>query len=175
VFQSFVLKRCGSENGETITVDNEENTSTVLSSTYDWRIEEPIGCKSRETPLIIHSSFSILLFDRAANEMSAFNKHRRDVPSTFSRADKVKLVIREAYQTKSVDEEALHNRFDIDLYEHDRQDRIDQIADDDDGDLIIERRIPMETDQLSRVIEANDRRHDAVIFGDKQMEGSFDA
>ena len=62
------------------------------------------------------------------------------------------------------------NDYDFKLYENNRQERINEIADDDDGDLIVERQ-KMPAEKTSRTIEANDRRHDAVIFGDKTIEG----
>ena len=63
--------------------------------------------------------------------------------------------------------------FDFRLYDHDRDDRINALVDDDDGDLIVQRQTQSTTtiDKPSRTIEANDRRHDAVIFGDKAVEG----
>lgn len=64
--------------------------------------------------------------------------------------------------------------FRFNLYENDRQDRINQIVDDDDyGNLAGQRQqLGNTTEKTSRLIEANDRRHDAVIFGDKTLEGT---
>jgi len=64
--------------------------------------------------------------------------------------------------------------FRFNLYENDRQDRINQIVDDDDyGNLAAQRQQFGNTvEKTSRLIEANDRRHDAVIFGDKTLEGT---
>lgn len=63
--------------------------------------------------------------------------------------------------------------FDFRLYDHDREDRINALVDDDDGDLVLQRQSQSTTtiEKPSRTIEANDRRHDAVIFGDKAVEG----
>lgn len=67
-----------------------------------------------------------------------------------------------------------NSNYNFRLYENDRQDRINQIADDDDGDLIVERQLQStNTEKPSRIIQANDRRHDAVIFGDKTIEGKL--
>lgn len=101
------------------------------------------------------------------------HKHRReDKPSHYSHQDKAKLVIRQAYNKSSNTSNSPKQAFNLNLYENDREERIKQIADDDDGDLMVEQQLqPIYSEKISRTIEANDRRHDAVIFGDKQTEG----
>jgi hypothetical protein len=103
------------------------------------------------------------------------HKHRREekASSSSSHYDKAKLTIREAYNKPSNNNpDDLKTNFHFNLYEADRQERINEIADDEDGDLIIERQPqPITSEKTSRIIEANDRRHDAVIFGDKTVEG----
>jgi hypothetical protein len=97
-------------------------------------------------------------------------KHRREDKS--SHYDKAKMSIRQAFNKPSNNTDDIKNNFNFNLYETDRQDRINEIADDDDGDLIVERQSKsINSDKPSRIIEANDRRHDAVIFGDKTTEG----
>jgi len=82
------------------------------------------------------------------------------------------MSIRQAYNKSSNNTNESRNNYNFHLYENDRQDRINEIADDDDGDLIVERQShSISTEKPSRIIEANDRRHDAVIFGDKTVEG----
>jgi hypothetical protein len=101
-------------------------------------------------------------------------KHRRDEKpsSSSSHYDRAKMSIRQAYNKSSNNTNERRNNFNFHLYENDRQDRINEIADDDDGDLIVERQShSINTEKPSRIIEANDRRHDAVIFGDKTVEG----
>lgn len=103
------------------------------------------------------------------------HKHRReDKPSHYSHQDKAKLVIRQAYNKSSNTSNSPKQAFNLNLYENDREERIKQIADDDDGDLMVEQQLqPIYSEKISRTIEANDRRHDAVIFGDKQTEGKY--
>jgi hypothetical protein len=103
------------------------------------------------------------------------HKNRRDEKSTSSsHYDRAKMSIRQAYN-KSSSNNTMNERktnYNFHLYENDRQDRINEIADDDDGDLIVERQShSINTEKPSRIIQANDRRHDAVIFGDKTTEG----
>ena len=101
------------------------------------------------------------------------HRHRREEKrSSYSHSDKAKMAIRQAYNKPSTSSDDVKQKFNFNLYDSDRQERINQIADDIDGDLIIERRLqPMNPEKSSRIIEANDRRHDAVIFGDKTIEG----
>ena len=80
------------------------------------------------------------------------------------------MTIRQAFNNSPNTNNESKNDYDLNLYEHNRQERINEIADDEDGDLIVERQL-MPTEKTSRTIEANDRRHDAVIFGDKTIEG----
>lgn len=104
------------------------------------------------------------------------HRHRRDEkPSLASHYDRAKMSIRQAYNTPVNNPgDTKSNTYNFHLYENDRQDRINEIADDEDGDLIVERQIQSNSsDKPSRIIEANDRRHDAVIFGDKTVEGRF--
>ncbi len=100
-------------------------------------------------------------------------KHRRDEkPSSSSHYDKAKMSIRQAFNKPSNNTDDTKHHYNFNLYENDRQDRINEIADDEDGDLIVERQSQSITSEKpSRIIEANDRRHDAVIFGDKTIEG----
>ncbi|CAF3312169.1 unnamed protein product [Rotaria socialis] len=99
-------------------------------------------------------------------------KYRRDEkPSSLSHQDKAKMVIRQAFNKPSNTSDEPKSSFNFHLYQDDRQDRINQIADDEDGDLLVERPISSNyTEKTSRIIEANDRRHDAIIFGDKTTE-----
>ncbi|CAF0909221.1 unnamed protein product [Rotaria sp. Silwood1] len=100
------------------------------------------------------------------------HKHRRDgKPSPFSHQTKAKMVIREAFNKSSNNSDDTKQNFNFHLYEYDRQERINEIVDDDDGDLIVERQSEsINSEKPSQIIEANDRRHDAVIFGDKTIE-----
>jgi hypothetical protein len=100
-------------------------------------------------------------------------RHRRDGKPSSSHLDKAKLTIRQAFNKPSYDDDVddIRNDFNFNLYESGRQDRINEIADDEDGDLIVERQ-PINSEKTSKIIEANDRRHDAVIFGDKTIEGN---
>ncbi|CAF2436154.1 unnamed protein product [Rotaria sp. Silwood2] len=100
------------------------------------------------------------------------HKHRREEKSlSYSHHDKAKMIIREAFNKSSNNSDDTKQNFNFHLYESDRQERINEIADDDDGDLIVERQPQsMNSEKSSRIIEANDRRHDAVIFGDKTVE-----
>ena len=99
-------------------------------------------------------------------------KHRGREEKSSSHYDRAKTNIRQAYNKSSTTPEERKNNYNFHLYENDRQDRINQIADDDDGDLLVERpSYSTSTEKPSRIIEANDRRHDAVIFGDKTTEG----
>ncbi len=103
--------------------------------------------------------------------MSHRNRGGRDEKSS-SHYDRAKMSIRQAYNKPSNNTNERKNNYNFRLYENDRQDRINEIADDDDGDLIVERQsYTTNTEKPSRIIEANDRRHDAVIFGDKTTEG----
>jgi hypothetical protein len=96
-------------------------------------------------------------------------QHRRE---EFSHYDKAKMSIRQAFNKPLTNSDDSRNNFNFNLYENDRQDRINEIADDEDGDLIVERQSQStNSPKPSRIIEANDRRHDAVIFGDKTVEG----
>ena len=100
------------------------------------------------------------------------HRHRGRDEKSSSHYDRAKMSIRQAYNKSSNNTDERRNNYNFHLYEHDRQDRINEIADDDDGDLIVERQTySTGTDKPSRIIEANDRRHDAVIFGDKTTEG----
>ncbi|UJR27163.1 hypothetical protein I4U23_008461 [Adineta vaga] len=92
--------------------------------------------------------------------------HRDDKSSHY---DKAKQNIRQAFNKSSKDVDTTRNRFNINLYENDRQERINDIVDDED--LMVERQPQFSgSEKTSRIIEANDRRHDAVIFGDKTTE-----
>ena len=99
------------------------------------------------------------------------SKHR----PALSNADRAKFAIRQAFQQTSIADPNERGQFNLHLYEHDRQERINEIADDDDGDLLVERQplqpALIEPDRSTKMIQANDRRHDAVIFGDKAIEG----
>jgi hypothetical protein len=98
------------------------------------------------------------------------SKHRREDKS--SHYDKAKMTIRQAFNKPSNNSDDTKNNFNFNLYESGRQERINEIVDDEDGDLIVERQMPtINSEKTSRIIEANDRRHDAVIFGDKTIEG----
>ena len=98
------------------------------------------------------------------------HKHRRDGKS--SHYDQGNMSQRHGFNKFSTNQDDRKANFNFNLYENDRQDRINAIADDDDGDLIVERQIQLNnSEKPSRIIEANDRRHDAVIFGDKTTEG----
>ena len=109
------------------------------------------------------------------------SRARREERSYLSNADRAKQVIRQAFQQNSPSSitESLSSReqFRFHLYDQDREERINNIIDDDDG--IIVQRQPQKpspsssimTDRNTKNIEANDRRHDAVIFGDKTIEG----
>lgn len=99
-------------------------------------------------------------------------KHRSDGRSS-SHYNKAKVPNRQAFNRSSNSPaEPPRKNFDFRLYDHDREDRINAIVDDDDGDLLVQRQSEiLSTDRPSRIIEANDRRHDAVIFGDKEVEG----
>ncbi|CAF1138039.1 unnamed protein product [Rotaria sordida] len=100
------------------------------------------------------------------------HKHRREEKSSsVSHHDKAKMVIRQAFNKSVNNSDDTKQNFNFHLYESDRQERINEIVDDDDGDLIVERQSqPISSEKPSRIIEANDRRHDAVIFGDKTVE-----
>lgn len=88
-----------------------------------------------------------------------------------SNAEKAKSTIRQAYQDPPNRTNQTGEKFHFHLYENDLQERINRIADDDDGDLIVDRQPnSSSTTGSNRRIEANDRRHDAVIFGDKTLE-----
>ena len=115
--------------------------------------------------------FLFACVDFTSIEMSY--KDRRDgKPSSSSHYDKAKMSIRQAYNKSSKNTSERRGNFNFHLYENDRQDRINEIVDDDDGDLIVERQSQsISSEKPSRIIEANDRRHDAVIFGDKAVEG----
>ena len=64
------------------------------------------------------------------------HKNRRDgKPSSSSHYDRAKMSIRQAYNKSSNNTDEPRNNFNFHLYENDRQDRINEIADDDDGDL----------------------------------------
>ena len=105
------------------------------------------------------------------------HKHRREENSSpLSHSDKAKMAIRQAFNKPSNTSDNLKSNFHFNLYETDRQERINEIVDDADGDLIVEREFQsFNNERPSRTIEINDRRHDAVIFGDKETEGkSFD-
>ncbi len=99
------------------------------------------------------------------------SKQRRDEKS-LSHYDRAKMSIRQAYNKPSTPANDSRNNYNLHLYENDRQDRINEIVDDDDGDLVVERQtVTSNSEKPSRIVEANDRRHDAVIFGDKTLEG----
>jgi hypothetical protein len=103
-------------------------------------------------------------------------KHRRDDKSSSSAShyDKAKMTIRQAFNKSPNDSDDIKNNYNFRLYETGRQERINEIADDDDGDLVVERQPQIiNSDKTSRIIEANDRRHDAIIFGDKTIEGKI--
>ena len=105
------------------------------------------------------------------------HKYRReDKSSSLSHSDKAKMVIRQAFNKSSNTSDNVKSNFHFNLYETDRQERINEIVDDADGDLIVEKEFQsFINERPSRTIELNDRRHDAVIFGDKATEGkSFD-
>lgn len=102
----------------------------------------------------------------------SYKQRRDEKSSSYSHSDKAKMTIREAYNKSSNVFDDNKSKYNFTLYERDRQERINQIADDDDGDLIIERQYQaLNAERPTRIIEANDRRHDAVIFGDKAVEG----
>ena len=107
--------------------------------------------------------------------MSSKHRREREDRSALSHADRAKLAIRQAFQQTSINDPTKHDQYNLHLYENDRQERINEIADDEDGDLLVERQplqpALIEPDRSSKMIEANDRRHDAVIFGDKAVEG----
>jgi hypothetical protein len=104
-------------------------------------------------------------------------RHIRQDKSRLSNADKAKLTIRQAFQDTSINETHTNrDEFNFHFNEADRQEQINRIADDEDGDLIVDRQpsvisTSIGSDKHSKIIEANDRRHDAVIFGDKTTEG----
>jgi hypothetical protein len=104
--------------------------------------------------------------------MSRRHRHE-EKSSSSSHYDKAKMSIRQAFNKSSNNpDDTKNNNYNFNLYENDRQDRINEIIDDEDGDLIVERQTQsINIEKPSRIIEANDRRHDAVIFGDKTVEG----
>ncbi|CAF0913570.1 unnamed protein product [Adineta steineri] len=96
---------------------------------------------------------------------------RDEKSSSSSHYDKAKMAIRQAYNKPSNNTNDIKNNYNFNLYENDRQDRINEIADDEDGDLVVERQPQsINPEKTTKIIEANDRRHDAVIFGDKTIE-----
>ncbi|CAF0754760.1 unnamed protein product [Adineta ricciae] len=98
------------------------------------------------------------------------HRHRRDEKSS-SHYDRAKHNTRQTFNKPFKDFDNRRGQFNINLYQNDRQERISALADDEDGDLIAERQPQFSgSEKTSRIIEANDRRHDAVIFGDKTTE-----
>ena len=101
-------------------------------------------------------------------------RSRRDEKSSSSHYDRAKHNTRQTFNKPFKDFDSRRGQFNINLYQNDRQERISALADDEDGDLIVERQPQFSgSEKTSRIIEANDRRHDAVIFGDKTTEGEL--
>lgn len=169
VFQSLVVKRFLRYVGDTISVIFLE---FELLPSAEWSNYQAIARLTLTAEII---SFHQWKTHTTQSSMSSKHRRGREDRPALSHAERAKLAIRQAFQQTSINDPTKHDQYNLHLYENDRQERINEIVDDDDGDLLVERQplqpASIEPDRSSKIIEANDRRHDAVIFGDKAVEG----